>query len=152
MIRLSTGYKTRILGPTSFVDIFRFGVIRVYSGAAPLTANDAVTGTLLGSVTTDGITWLPNGAGGGGLLFEQIGEFVVRKQDQDWMLIGAAAGTMAWFRLFAAAQDDGAASISAPRIDGTIGVGGSGADLVVPSTTLSVSQTVPVQQFTYSLV
>jgi len=50
-IRLSTRLRSNLAGPTGFAATFNNGVIDVYTGTQPTTADSAATGTLLGTIT-----------------------------------------------------------------------------------------------------
>lgn len=50
-LRLSTGTRNGLAQGLGFVGLFNRGSINIYSGAQPATADSAVTGTLLGTVT-----------------------------------------------------------------------------------------------------
>lgn len=50
-IRYSTGARTAFCGTKGFSAIFNQGSINIYSGTQPTTADSAVTGTLLGTVS-----------------------------------------------------------------------------------------------------
>jgi hypothetical protein len=50
-IRLSTGLRNNIVGPTGVAASFVGGVIDIYSGTQPTTADSAISGTLLGRVS-----------------------------------------------------------------------------------------------------
>lgn len=52
-IRASTGLKNAMLGEVGLKAALADGVIRVYSGAQPAAADNAVTGTLLMEITVD---------------------------------------------------------------------------------------------------
>lgn len=49
--RLSTGLVNKLMDTASFKDIFSNCVVDIYSGTQPTTADDAVSGTLLGTLT-----------------------------------------------------------------------------------------------------
>lgn len=144
MIKLSTQFKESILGANSFASIFEQGRILVYDGAQPESADAAVTGTLLGQITSGGLPWAANGSAGG-LSFTQIGAWISKNEAQNWKFVASAAGTPGWFRLVGKAQDDGFLSYNAPRIDGAIG-----SDMVLAVTTTSVGTNLPVQQFLFT--
>jgi hypothetical protein len=55
-IDVSIGLKNRLLGEESVRDIMRGGQINIYSGLAPSDSNQAVTGTLLVSITRASLT------------------------------------------------------------------------------------------------
>jgi hypothetical protein len=50
-VRLSTGVRNGLAGNYGFAEMFNRGSINIYSGTQPATADSAVTGTLLGTVT-----------------------------------------------------------------------------------------------------
>lgn len=50
-VRLSTGLRNNIVGPTGVGATFANGVIEIRTGSQPATADSAATGTLLGTVT-----------------------------------------------------------------------------------------------------
>lgn len=49
--RLSTGARNGLVGPLGLTGLFTKCVVNIYSGTQPTTADAAVTGTLLGTVT-----------------------------------------------------------------------------------------------------
>lgn len=57
-IRLSTGLRNNIVGSTGVAASFAGGVIDVYSGTQPATADAAATGTLLGRVSIASATYV----------------------------------------------------------------------------------------------
>lgn len=50
-VRFSTGVRNGFAGPGGFGALFNKGSLNIYSGAQPASADAAVTGTLLGTVT-----------------------------------------------------------------------------------------------------
>ena len=58
-IRLSTGLRNNIVGPTGVAASFSGGVIDVYTGTQPATSDNAVSGTLLGRVSIASATYTP---------------------------------------------------------------------------------------------
>ena len=50
-VRLSTGTRNGLAGNLAFAELFKGGTIQIYSGTQPVTADAAVTGTLLGTVS-----------------------------------------------------------------------------------------------------
>jgi hypothetical protein len=103
------------------------GVIEIYSGSQPASANDAVTGTLLGRVTVNAGAWTA-GSPTNGLEF---GTPAARQMDKAsgevWQFVGLANGTAGWFRFLANSADAGTADVSEarPRIDGRIATTGA---------------------------
>lgn len=50
-VRLSTGVRNALAGGMGFAALFNRGVLNIYTGTQPATADSAVTGTLLGQAT-----------------------------------------------------------------------------------------------------
>ena len=156
MANFSTGLITKILGENG-VDtganglrgIMKDGVIRVYSGAQPTSANDAPTGTLLGSITVDGGAFV-EGVATNGLEFDApSGRTVSKAAAETWKFTGVAAGTMGWFRFQANAVDDDSSSTTLARIDGSIGI--TSGELRVTTTTSAIASSATVDTFTITV-
>lgn len=58
-VRLSTGLRNKLVSSTGFAACFAGGVIDVYSGTQPATADSPSTGTLLGRVSIASTTYVP---------------------------------------------------------------------------------------------
>lgn len=148
---VSTGYAAAILGPQSFDQIFRYGCIEVYSGSQPDSADAPPTGVMLARITRGG-AWAP-GASDNGIEFVRSGRYAMKPSDHQWFLQGVAPGTAGWFRLRANAPEDAARSVTAPRIDGAIGLDGVAADtqLFLPDLTIGPSTNVVISNFWYAV-
>lgn len=57
-IRLSTALRNNVVGPIGLAASFAGGVIDIYSGSQPATADAATTGTLLGRVSVASATYV----------------------------------------------------------------------------------------------
>ena len=136
---VSSGFKAGILGPQSFEQLMDGGIIRLYSGTQPDSADDAVPGPSVELGTIDS---------SGGLQYARAGGTVVKAAFQAWTLQGIATGTLGWFRIYANPADDGSASLSAVRIDGTIGPSG---EMRLPAYTVTPDTTRVVDNFGFSL-
>ena len=147
-VKLSTGFRNALLNNQGFSEIFSAGVIAVYSGAQPATADDAPTGTLLGYITKDGATFAP-GSPTNGLTWGAPAGGVIGKSNDNWRLTGLAAGTAGWFRLLGNATDAGAVSTTLPRIDGSIAT--SGGELNLSSLTVAVGSITTIDAFNYGI-
>lgn len=123
----------------SFNDIFRNHVIRVYSGAAPATADLAETGTLLVTLTeasgaftagfaTNALHFLESGISAG----------VLGKNTDVHSGVGASTGTAGYYRMYDNLYVTGASSTSR-RCQGTVGT--SGTQFILSSTTITASAT-----------
>lgn len=126
MAKFSTGLRDAMLGSSSFRNAFYGVSIRVFDGPVPSDADAAETGTLLFTITNsdspeDGLQF---GAPENGAISKASGA--------EWATPETvAAGTMTYFRL-CSLDDDGLASTTAPRIQGTVGLVGT--DMIVVST------------------
>lgn len=128
---LSTAITKGLLGPDapkgSLTDLLITGVIEIYSGARPANSDAVETGTLLLTITLDGLAATTPMTVTNGI---NLGAFValVLKQatGETWKGTGVADGTAGWARWYAAPFTKGA-STTAVRMDGTVSV--SGADV-----------------------
>lgn len=118
-----------MLDGTPFRAALAGGRLRLFSGAAPATADAAETGTLLLELTSggDGATGLTFGAAADGIISKDASEV--------WMTSAAGnTGTATHFR-FVQAADTGSNSAVAARIQGTAGIVGT--DMVLTNTTVT---------------
>jgi hypothetical protein len=125
MERLSTGLVNNLVGATGFAATFERGIMEIYSGTQPASADAAPTGVLLGVVTLNSGAFTP-GVVTNGLTFGAPVDGVVSKTGV-WSFNAIATGTAGWFRLKANALDNNTLSTTLPRLDGSIAA--SGADL-----------------------
>lgn len=134
MLRFSTGLRTNIVGSTGLAASLENGVIEIYTGTQPASANAAATGTLLGIVTLASGPFTP-GSPTNGLTFGDAADGAVSKFGT-WSFVGIAAGTAGWFRFKANAVDAGGVSTTAVRLDGSCAAGGG--DLNLSNVTIDV--------------
>ena len=129
-VKTSTGLAAHLAVTGSLKDAFDGGLIRVYDGTPPASADDAVAGNLLWTISVDG--------DGTGLTFDSspVGRALVKPSAAVW---GGAtvAGTPTYYRLVAAG-DTGAASTSQARVQGTVGAV-AGVDLFMTNPTLTTN-------------
>ena len=147
-LQLSTGIRNGMLNATGFTTALNDGVIYVYSGPQPATADTAIQGTLLLTVTQNNGAWSA-GSPTNGLGFDAPAAGVISKAAAEtWRGLGVANGTAGWFRFVGNATDAGGSSTTLPRLDGTVAI--SGADMNLSSLTIviGVPTTVDVFQFT----
>lgn len=145
-VRLSTKLRDNLAGTTGFAATFANGIIEIYSGAQPATADSAVTGTLLGTVTLASGAFTP-GVSTNGLTFAAASGGAVSKSGV-WSFNGIAAGTAGWFRLKGNAVDAGGISTVLPRLDGSIAV--SGADMNLSNITIAIGAPNTIDSFTWT--
>ena len=147
MYKLSSGARQSLLD--AYKNTFNDGVIRVYSGVAPASPDDAETGTLLAEITVDGAAFTP-GMPGAGLSFDVIthesGQSVLAKTaSENWMGTGLAQGQAGYFRMYDNNRVTGE-STTAKRIQGTVGT--ANADLQLASVNIVAGVPVTVNNLT----
>ncbi len=155
-IRYSTGARDKLLGDSAvtagsngLAGIFKDGVIELYSGTQPATADAAVTGTLLATVTESGAAFTP-GSPTAGLEFDAPSSGAIAKATgETWQYTGVAAGTIGWFRFKGNAADGGGVDTTAVRIDGSVGqVSG---DMVLSNTLIAIGTPGTIDVFTITM-
>lgn len=147
-IKLSTGLRTAMAGDTGFGATFGEGVIHIYSGSQPVSADSPVTGTLLGIVTSDGLPFA-FGSATNALAFDAADAGSISKSTDLWKFTGIANGTAGWFRLMGNASDALGSSLSSPRLDGSIGT--SNADLNLSNISVVVGVPATIDVFTFTI-
>ena len=143
-LRFSTALRNATIGTTGMAGALSTGVIEIYTGAQPASANDPVTGTLLGTVTSNGGAFTP-GSATNGLLFGTAASGSVAKAATAWQFTGLANGTAGWFRFKGNAVDAGALSTTHVRLDGSIAT--SGGDMTIGNISVTTGAPNTVDQF-----
>lgn len=139
-LQVSNGWK--VLSAALAKMTFDGGVIRLFSGTQPATADLAETGTLLGEVRRFDDT---------PLIFDADGPYLVKPITAQWLFVAVATGTLGWFRVVSSPGDHSGVSYSLPRMDGSIGILGSGAELTTPSLSVTVGSAYSIDSFFYSI-
>jgi hypothetical protein len=149
-IQLSTGLRNKMLDSTGFTGAFNDGVIYIYSGPQPVSADAAVQGTLLGKVTVNGGAFA-FGSPTNGLGWEAAAAGVIVKETTEvWSMTGLSpGGTAGWFRLMGNVSDDLGVSTTLARLDGSVAQ--SGGDLNLSSTTIVIGAPTTVDTFQFTL-
>ena len=140
-LKLSTGLRNGMLDNTSFKALMANGFIKLYSGTPPATADAAVTGTLL-TIISD------NATGAGLTLGTAASGAIPKNRSQVWSGVNLATGTATYFR-FVENADDGTASTTQKRVQGTCAT--SGADLNMTSVNLSMNATQSIDAGSFAL-
>lgn len=147
-LRLSTGLRNKLLGDDSFKDIMMDGVIRIYPGVQPVSADDAEGATHLVEISVGSAAFTP-GAPGAGLEFgTPVSGAIAKAAGETWSGAASATGTAGWFRFYDNTLTTGAESASA-RFDGAIST--SGAQLNMSSTAITAGATTTIDSFTITL-
>jgi len=130
----------------SFLDIFAYGVMKIYTGSQPASADDAPTGTLLLIISKDGVAVVP-GTSTNGLEFDAPVDGVLGKKDAHvWSDVALATGTAGWFRFYTNGIDEDG---NGCNFDGAIGT--SGAELNLSSTSIVLAATTTIDEFEVTL-
>jgi hypothetical protein len=155
-LKFSTGLKNQLFNAikgeiAASTYSLKNGVIYVFSGSQPATADAAATGTLLMTVTV-GSGAFAHGTATNGLDFAAPAAGVMTKDAGEvWSGVGlAAAGTgitAGWFRHCGNPADNLGVSTTLPRIDGRIST--SGAEMSLSNLTIVEGASTTVD--TYSL-
>ena len=155
-LKFSTGLKNQLLNAikgeiAASTYSLKNGIIYIYSGSQPATADAAATGTLLMKVTVSSGAFV-HGTATNGLDFAAPSAGVMTKDTGEvWSGVGlSAAGTgttAGWFRHSGNPTDDQGISTTLPRIDGRIST--SGAEMSLSNLTIVSGASSTVD--TYSL-
>lgn len=134
-IQISTGAANAVLATGSLRTTFAAGFLRIYTGSAPATADAAVTGTLLCTISVN--------SSGTGVNFDTAAAagVLAKAPAEVWSGVNAATGTAGYFR-HTAAGDTGALSTTQSRIQGNVGVTGSDLNLTSVSLVNAATQTI----------
>ncbi len=121
----------------SFKEVMQNSRLDLYSGSRPINADTIESGTLLCTITADGLTFV-SGTTTNGLNLGQLASSVLKRgldpataATEVWKGDGLAAGTALWGRWYANTVVTGA-STTAVRLDGVVTTT-SGGDIVMSS-------------------
>jgi hypothetical protein len=125
----STGLRNHMLVTGSVKSGLDGGVIRVYDGVVPASADAALSGNTL-------LVTISNGGLGTGITLDATPSagVVVKNTSETWSGTCSASGTATFFR-FSAITDAFGSSTTEKRAQGTVGV--LGADMLVANTTFT---------------
>jgi len=109
-------------GGGSMDELLRNGVIEVYTGSQPTTADLTESGTKLLRITIASGAFTPGTATNGLNLGTAAAGVSAKETTETWSGVGLATGTAGWFRYYDNSYTTGASS-TAVRFDGVCGVG-----------------------------
>lgn len=133
-MKISTALRNHVLAVGSMKSALDGGEIRIYAGAEPATADDAIgSATLLVVIKNGGAGINFDSAAAAGVLEKAPAEI--------WGGTNVAGGTAAFYRHVLSA-DTGALSTTAVRIQGNVAVAGADLNLTSISLTAGAPQTV----------
>lgn len=133
----------------SFRDTFKDGILRIYSGVQPVSADAVATGTLLLEITVSSGAFVA-GTVANGLEFAVPSSGAIGKDSAVWSGVGLATGVAGWFRFYGNATDTGVADTTFiyPRIDGLVAT--SGGELTMSSTSITTGATTTIDSLTFT--
>lgn len=101
--------------------LFQNGVLAIYTGAQPASADDAERGTLLCLITRGGGAFTPGQPDNGlNVQFNSADNTIVKVDSESWSGEVIANGTPGWFRFYDNNYTTGK-STTAKRFDGSVG-------------------------------
>lgn len=146
--RLSTGLRNAMMKDNGFKEAMDTGIIEVYSGAQPASADAAETGTKLLRITKDSGAFVA-GVATNGLVFETDPEAgTIAKSSDVWSGVGLADGIAGWYRFYSNAYGTGS-STSAVRFDGSCATANS--QFNMSTTTIKTGVPVTVDTCAYTM-
>jgi hypothetical protein len=141
----STGYKNAVAVTGSIRSIRNGGLLKIYAGTPPATADDALdpSNTLLVTISDNGT--------GGGLQFDPtpVSGVLQKQSTQTWSGTAVASGTATFFR-WEMPGDTGNASTTAVRVQGAVGL--IGADLNLASTNITTGSVIVIASYNIGLI
>lgn len=149
--RLSTKARNLLASSLGFGSIFANGVIDIYTGTQPASADAAPTGTKIGRITLSSGAFV-QGTATNGLTFGTAVDGVLPKSGV-WSFNGISpGGTAGWFRISANATadnvtDDSTAKLIA-RADGSCAV--SGGDMNLSQLVIATGAPTTVDSFAWT--
>ncbi|WP_428562097.1 MAG: hypothetical protein ACP59X_20510 [Solidesulfovibrio sp. DCME] len=143
-LRLSTGLRNKLLGTEGFQTIMQHGVIRIFPGVQPSSADDAEGATHLLEITVSSGTFTPGTATNGLNFATPASGSCAKSSSEVWSGAAAATGTAGWFRFYANDRTTGA-DTSHARFDGSVST--SGAQLNMSSTAITAGATTTIDSF-----
>jgi len=134
----------------SLKNVLKDGVIYIFSGSQPSDPDDAVSSTLLMTITQDSGAFVA-AAFDNGLEFEDdpLSGVIEKAAGEVWSGACTTAGQAGWWMFCGNATDAKGASTTLPRMTGSIGT--ANADAIMPNTTLTVAKTYTLDDFAITL-
>ena len=148
--KFTTGFVNSLM--TTFIQDFANGVLAIYSGTQPASADAAETGELLCLITNGGGAFTP-GNPENGLNFEPTPTTgtASKAAGENWTGTALRDGTATWFRFYDNTYPTGA-SESAKRFDGRVSTGsGSSTELQLANVNMTRDGKLTINAFPVSL-
>ena len=146
MARFSTGLRNALATQHGLGVMMNGGVMRVYGGIMPESPDLAPAAPLYGTITTDGKVFVPGDPNDAGLMLHFIAPGSLMNLG-DWRLKGSGSGIATWFRWHWKWADDLGNSTFYPRVDGSVGIMTSTANLRLSSVFMTPTTNRVIEQF-----
>lgn len=143
-INVSTGLRTWMLSGGHFKAAMDGGLLVMYSGTPPATADDALSGnTALVTISLTG--------GGGGISFatNAIAGVLSKAPGETWQGTNVATDTATFFRFYESGGDPALASTTEKRFQGSVGV--ISTDIILGDAALAISGVTPMDSFNVTI-
>ncbi len=147
-LRLSTGLRNMLLGTAGFKTIMQNGVIRVFPGVQPGSADDAEGASHLLEITVSSGSFTPGTAASGLNFAAPASGASAKSASEVWSGVAGTTGTAGWFRFYANDRTTGADTAHA-RFDGSVST--SGAQLNMSSTAITAGATTTIDSFVVTM-
>lgn len=125
----------------SLKDIFRNGVLDIYSGTQPATADDTESGTKLIRITLSSGDFVAGACDNGINLGDAADGIIGKLSGEVWSGVGLVSGSAGWFRYYTNDVTTGASEETA-RLDGAIAT--TGAQMNMSNTTITYDGTTTI--------
>ena len=107
-LRLSTGLRNMLLGTASFKTIMQNGVIRIFPGVQPASADDGEGASPLLEITVSSGAFTPGAAANGINFAAPAAGACAKASGEVWSGAATTSGTAGWFRFYANDRTAGA--------------------------------------------
>ena len=137
-MKVSTGLNAAIISGGSWLTALDNGVLRIYSGDVPASADAAIGSAVL-------LCEVSLGGTGAGLPLDVDGATIRKVPTDSWSGVNVATGQASFFRHVQGA-DTGSASTTAIRIQGTVGLTWD-SNMTLVETALTIGESTPINSF-----
>lgn len=145
MERFSIGVANDMLA--KLTEVFQNGILALYSGSQPVSAEAAENGTLRCLITNNGGTFIPGEPGNGLNFGPPVNGEIEKAAGERWIGNVISGGTIGWFRFYANDYVIGE-SMTAKRFDGAVSTQSTSVnELFVEQTSLNGGDAFEVQSF-----
>ncbi|MBA3015335.1 MAG: hypothetical protein KKD63_11075 [Proteobacteria bacterium] len=151
LVDMASGATVTVIASSggSIAGIFRNGVIRLYTGSQPASADAGETGTLLCEISLNSLAHVTGASVTNGINFGQASAGVIGKNiGETWSGVNINSGVAGWFRFYDNNKTTGLTT-TAIRFDGSAAT--SGGQLKLSSTNLVSGVTTTVDGVTISM-